>query len=170
LIDVIGGAETIKNVYHLDAKPADFEDSMMYLKKFGVRIAPHIVIGLNYGKISGEFHALGMLQKVKPEAIVFVGLMPFKNTPMFSIAPPKAEDIAKFISTARLMFPKTPLILGCARNRKDKAELDRLAVKAGINAIAHPSKTAIEEAEKMGLKINFEPACCAEYALLRGNI
>jgi len=165
VIDVIGDSETIRNVYHLGASPEDFENSLKYLKESGVKIAPHIVVGLNYGKISGEFHALGILQKIKPEVIIFVSLMPLKGTPMFSVAPPKAEEIAKFIAAARIMFPDTPLILGCARNRKDKPELDKLAVRSGINAIAHPSKTAIDEAEKMNLKINFKTICCAEYAI-----
>jgi len=167
LVDVIGDKETLENVYHLNQDISEFEKSLKYLKENNVKIAPHVVIGLNYGKISGEFHALGMLQKIKPDAIVFVSLMPLKNTPMFSTAPPSAGDIAKFISTARLMFPDTPLILGCARNRKDKALIDKLAVLGGINAIAHPSKTAVTDAKKMNLKINFEAVCCAEYALLK---
>lgn len=166
LVDVIGDKETIKNVYHLDASPEDFENSLRHLKENKVKIAPHIVIGLNYGKISGEFHALGMLQKIKPDVIILVSLMPFKETPMYSAALPEAKETAKFIAAARMMFPKTPLILGCARNRKDKKTLDKLAVRLGINAIAHPSKTAIDEAEKINLKINFRKACCAEYALL----
>ena len=169
LVDVIGDKETLENVYHLNQDISEFENSLRYLKENNVKIAPHIVIGLNYGKISGEFHALGMLQKIKPDAIVFVGLMPFKNTPMFSIAPPSAEDITKFISAARLMFPETPLILGCARNRKDKAVIDKLAVAGGINAIAHPARAAIDEAKKMNLKINFEAVCCAEYAILKND-
>ncbi|PKM92520.1 MAG: radical SAM protein [Euryarchaeota archaeon HGW-Euryarchaeota-1] len=167
LVDVIGDRETLENVYHLNVSPADFENSLICLKENGVKIAPHIVIGLNYGKISGEFHALDILQRIGPDAIVFAGLMPFRDTPMFSVNPPTAKDIAKFIAAARLMFPETPLILGCARNRKDKAELDKLAVRAGINAIAHPSGTAIEEAKKMNLKINFKAVCCAEYAILK---
>jgi uncharacterized radical SAM superfamily protein len=166
LMDVIGDAETIKRVYHIKAKPEDFYDSMKNLKKAGVALVPHIVVGMDYGRIKGEFKALEMVRDIKPDALVLVGLMPMKGTLMACAKPPSVEDFAKIIALSRLMMPKTPIILGCARDRKGKPVLDIHALRCGVNGIAHPSGEAIKEAKAAGFDITFEPTCCAELALM----
>ncbi len=54
MLDVIGCDETIREVYHLEATPADYEASLRWLTTYGVETVPHVVIGLHYGQISGE--------------------------------------------------------------------------------------------------------------------
>lgn len=164
-IDVIGDKDTVRRVYHMDATPEDYLKSMRNLKKAGIKIAPHIVVGLDNGKINGEFTALEMIKKINPNALVLVSLMPLKNTPMQYTIPPKTEDVCKMIAISRIMLPNTPVILGCARDRRSKSILDRLAVKAGVNAIAHPSMSAVEDAKKEGLDVSFDMSCCAYLAL-----
>lgn len=165
LIDVIGDRETIERVYHIKAVPEDFLQSMKHLKNAGLRLAPHVVVGLNYGVVTGEFRALEMMKEARPDAVVLVGLMPLTKTRMESTAPPKVEEFGKVIGLSRLMLPDTPLILGCARDRKTKHVLDPLAVKSGVNGIAHPHEEAVREAERLGLDVAFHPTCCAEIVL-----
>ncbi len=162
LIDIIGDDETIKQVYHLNATVADFEESLFNLKRFGVKVAPHVVVGLHYGEIKGEVKSIEIIKKYKPEALIFVVLTPLKGTSMQNVKPPRPLTVANLIALSRLMMPETPLILGCARPKgKWKACADLLSLKAGVNAIAYPSEEVIKYAEKIGLKINFSTLCCA---------
>jgi hypothetical protein len=45
---------------------------------------------------------------------------------------------------------------------KHRAETDKLAIRAGVNAIAFPVEEAIKTAEKFGYEINFSPFCCSQ--------
>jgi hypothetical protein len=89
--------------------------------------------------------------------------MPIPGTAMAKVKPPQPADIAKVTATARLMFPQTPLALGCVRPKgKHRAETDVLALKAGVDAIAFPSEEAVKYAEKQGYTFSFSSYCCAQ--------
>jgi uncharacterized radical SAM superfamily protein len=124
---------------------------------------PHVIVGLNEGKLEGELEALKMINEVKPSALVIIAFMPIHGTAMEKTAPPKPEDIAKVLATARLMFPQTPLILGCMRPKGEaRAKTDVLALKAGVDAIAFPSEKAIKYVESKGHPFSFSSYCCAQ--------
>ncbi len=162
LIDVIGDDETIKLVYHLDATTKDFEKSLLNLERFKIKTVPHIVVGLHYGEIRGELKSLEMIRKYSPEALVFVVITPFKGTPMENVEPPEPIEVASLIASSRHLMPKTPIILGCARPKgKWKIRTDLLSLRAGVNAVAYPSREVIRYAERIGLKVNFSTLCCA---------
>jgi hypothetical protein len=92
--------------------------------------------------------------------------MPIRGTAMAQTPPPKPIDIVKVILETRLMFPKTPLILGCMRPKGAiRSETDILALKAGVDAIAFPSEETIKYAESQGLNISFSSHCCAQMYL-----
>ena len=55
MLDVIGAEETIREVYHLDRPVADFEAALAALVATPLRVVPHVVIGLHYGRVLGEF-------------------------------------------------------------------------------------------------------------------
>ena len=163
LIDVIGSKETIKKTYNLNISPKDYADSLMALDKSGLNFVPHVIVGLNEGKLDGELEALQMISKVKPSALVIIAFMPIHGTAMAKTPPPKPVDIAKVTSVARLMFPKTPLILGCMRPKgATRSETDVLALKAGVDAVAFPSEKAIKYAENKGCTVSFSSYCCAQ--------
>jgi uncharacterized radical SAM superfamily protein len=162
LIDVIGDEDTINQVYHLDKSPEDFEKSLEYMKNTGLNIAPHIVIGLNYGKISGEYKAIEMISKVEPDVIVLVILSPMRQTPMFGVLLPSPEDIAKIAAVARIYNPNTPITLGCVRpSGSEKVRTERLLIRAGVNGITYPMDQTIEFSESLGLKSEFKQTCCS---------
>jgi uncharacterized radical SAM superfamily protein len=113
--------------------------------------------------LKGEFQALEMISKYKPSAVIVIAFMPIHGTPMEKVEPPTPEDIAKVLLSARLMLPKTPLVLGCMRPKnKHKAKVDTLAVKIGVNAIAFPAEEAIRLAKSMGLDTVFSSQCCSQ--------
>jgi lipoyl synthase len=163
LIDVIGSAETVAKVYNLEVSVQDYLDSLRALDEAKLNLVPHVIVGLNDGKLDGELHALQMISQVKPSAIVIIAFMPIHGTAMANIAPPKPADIAKVAATARQMFPQTPLVLGCMRPKgKSRGETDVLALKAGVDAVAFPSEQAIEYTKIRGFRTSFSSYCCAQ--------
>ena len=72
LIDVIGDDETIREVYHLNKRVEDYEETLRMLKEVGHRLAPHIIIGHHFGEIRGEWRALEMVTRVGVDTIVLV--------------------------------------------------------------------------------------------------
>lgn len=162
MLDVIGADETIRDVYHLDLTAADFETSIALLAGEGLRIIPHIVLGLHYGRFLGEDRALEMIRRHPVSTLILVVLVPLVGTPMEHLPPPPVDDVVAFFETARLAMPDTLVNLGCARPLGDmKAELDRAAIDHGLNGIAYPADGAIEYARSRGLEPKLYEYCCS---------
>ena len=141
----------------------DYENSLQALHQATITFVPHVIVGLHYGKLKGELHALEMISKYEPSAVVIIAFMPIHGTEMSNVKPPEPLDIAKVIGIARLMLPTTPLVLGCMRPKgKHRARTDVLAIKAGVNAIAFPTEDAVRFAEGQGYAAVFSPLCCAQ--------
>ena len=163
LIDIIGSDETIRKVYNLNVTTKDYAKSLKALQEAGLNFVPHVIVGLDDGKLKGELDALKIIASVKPSAIVVIAFMPIHGTAMANAKPPTPADIARVAATARLMFPETPLVLGCMRPKgKHRAETDVLALKAGVDAIAFPDEEAVKYAEAQGYAFSFSSYCCAQ--------
>ncbi len=161
MVDIIGHRDTIRDVYHLDADPEDYENALAWLEQYKVPTVPHIILGLHFGKMLGEERALEMIVRHPPKVMVMVVLMPLTGTPMFGLTPPSLEEIGSFFKKARKSLPSTPVMLGCARPMGDlKVQIDRLAVNAGLNGIAYPGNGIVEYARQAGLHPRFINACC----------
>jgi uncharacterized radical SAM superfamily protein len=146
----------------LNSKVKDYANSLRVLQEADLNYVPHVIVGLDDGKLKGEFDALNMIAANEPSAIVVIALMPIHGTTMANVKPSKPSDIVRVVASARLMFPKIPLVLGCMRPKgKLRDETDVLALKAGVNAIAFPSEKAIKYAEEQGYGLFFSPLCCA---------
>jgi uncharacterized radical SAM superfamily protein len=163
LIDVIGSQQTIRKVYNLNVSVTDYAKSLKTLHEAGLRVVPHVIVGLNEGKLDGEYHALELTSQIQPAALVIIAFMPIRGTTMAKTTPPRPIDIAKVAASARLMFPQTPLTLGCMRPKGAvRSETDVLALKAGVDAVAFPSDTAVEYAKTLGYQTVFSSFCCAQ--------
>jgi uncharacterized radical SAM superfamily protein len=161
MVDVIGHRETIREVYHLDADPEDYEDALSWLEKYKVPMVPHIVMGLHYGKMVGEDRALEMIVRHPPKLLALVVLMSMSRTAMAKVIPPSLSEIGAFFQKARKLLPSTPIMLGCARPMGTiKTQIDRLAVDAGLNGIAFPANGIVQYARQAGLQPQFMNACC----------
>jgi uncharacterized radical SAM superfamily protein len=162
LIDLIGSAEAIREIYGIEASPRDYEGSIRALRSHGVPVVPHILVGIHYGRLGGEVRALEIASKCDPQALTFIVLTPIRGTAMESVEPPSPLEVAELISIARSSMADIPLSLGCVRPKGDhRAKLDALAIAAGVNAIAFPSGSAIALAESMGLRVRFSNSCCS---------
>jgi len=163
LIDIIGSDATIRDIYKLDVTVKDYDASLNALNAAGMAFVPHIIVGLHYGQLRGEFDALKMVSKYRPSALVIIAFMPIHGTEMEKVKPPTPVDIAKTMVTARAMFPQTPLVLGCMRPKgKHRSETDILAIKAGVDAIAYPTEEAVGFAKDHGMHFSFSPICCSQ--------
>jgi hypothetical protein len=163
LIDIVGSDETIKQVCHLNFTAKDYETSLKALNDANLSFVPHVIVGLQNGKLQGELEALKMIAGFEPSALVIIAFMPIRGTEMEMVKPPSPSDIARVVATARLMFPKTPLALGCMRPKgKLRDETDHLSLQAGVYAIAFPSEAAIRYAEEQGYETSFSPYCCSQ--------
>lgn len=161
MIDVIGHRDTMRDVYHLDSDPEDYENALAWLEQNKVPTIPHIILGLHFGKMLGEVTALQMIVRHPPKILVLVVLMPLTGTPMMGVAPPPLQEIGVLFEMSRKALPSTPVMLGCARPMGNlKVEIDRLAVNAGLNGIAYPANGIIEYARQSGLEPKFINACC----------
>ena len=163
LIDIIGSNETIKEILKLEKTVDDFDQSMKLLSENQITFVPHLIVGLHYGRLKGEFESVKMISKYDPASIVVIAFMPIKGTEMERIEPPTPEDIAKMIAFTRIKNPKVPIVLGCVRPLgKHRKKTDELAIKAGVNGMAYPTEEAVDLAKSMGLEINFSSICCSQ--------
>jgi len=161
MVDIIGDRDTIRAVYHLDATPEDYEAALARLERYGVPTVPHIIVGLHYGQLRGEWCALEMIARHPPKMLALIILTPLRGTPMADVRPPALAAVGRFFETARLALPITPIVLGCERPLGDyKRAVDRLAIDAGFNGIAYPADGTVAYASSSGLQPDFINACC----------
>jgi uncharacterized radical SAM superfamily protein len=126
---------------------------------------PHICIGLYYGKLHKELESIKFIKesRLNPSLIVLIALIPPKDVKT-KFDRPEPQDIAKIISSIRFAFPNTEISLGCMRPRGNvKVEIEKYAIKSGINRIEIPSKNTLKWAKERdsNIKYNFFSACCA---------
>jgi len=120
----------------------------------------HIVVGIDYGRIVGEYRAIDLIKEFPVNMIVFVSLMPVPGTPMENIKTPDAEDIARLMINARFKMPDVIIALGCARRRGYK-DIDLWAIECGVNRIALPADEAVAKAKDFKLFIEWQKTCCS---------
>ncbi|MDK1018410.1 MAG: radical SAM protein [Actinomycetota bacterium] len=162
MLDIIGANETIRDVYHLDLTIEAFDESLALLAEQELRIIPHIVLGMHYGKFLGEYTALDMIARYPVSTLIVVVLVPLVGTPMEHVPPPPIDECADFFETARLALPTTKINLGCGRPMgDDKIALDHAAVDFGFNGIAYPAEGIIEYARQKGLTPDMYEYCCS---------
>ncbi|RLF13233.1 MAG: radical SAM protein [Thermoprotei archaeon] len=163
LLDIVGDEETARRVCHVEASLRDYEKSMERLRRHGVPFAPHVLVGLHYGELRGELRALVAIARHGPSALIVIALIPLPGTSMEKLSPPPPSTVARVVAAARLMMPEVPLALGCARPKGlHRVELDRLALRAGVDAVAFPTQAGFDEASKLGLSHSIHPTCCSQ--------
>jgi lipoyl synthase len=162
MLDLIGAQDSVQQVYHLKRPVADFEAALASLVETSMQVVPHIVIGLHYGYLLGEWNALEMVQRHRPSSLVLVVIMPFYATAARPFATPRSDEVGRFFLDARNALPDMPIRLGCARPPgKAKQEIDAYAVLAGLDGIAHPAEGAVELAVRLGRVPQIESVCCS---------
>ena len=157
LLDMVGDDETIKGVLKQPFTVEDYLNSFKYLKKAGLKIAPHVIVGLSKKGIEGDLHAIELLKEVNPDTVIIVGLMPLVGTR--NTRQPTPQELIMALKKARDEF-SVPVMLGCARPRGSPyLEVDKFAVDYDIDGIAFPEEEVIPYAQGKR-EIVFSNACC----------
>lgn len=156
LVDVVGDEETLREVYKIK-NPEVVKKSLYNLFNYGPEVIPHVIIGINKGRIKGEYKALDILSKYGPRLVILVVVMPLN--PLFP--PPPVNEVIDVFKKARSIFKK--IGLGCARPRGIYRYIleEQLIEKGLVDRIAIWSDRAIEKAKKMGYKIKYHYTCCS---------
>lgn len=161
MMDVIGSADTIREVYHLDRPVDDFEATLAALCSTTMEVVPHIVIGLHYGRIVGEPAALDIVSRHRIHSLVLVVIMPFYARPGTFVTP-TTSDIGDVFLEARARLRERQVLLGCARPPgMHRRVTDTYAVMAGLDGIAFPAEGALAVAHAIGRPAAQEHACCS---------
>ena len=163
LCEVFGDEETLREAVGLRRHPGDYLASMRALKEAGLRLAPHICLGIRGGRLSGELEALRMARDVGPDVLVLIIFIPTPGTPYGDRSPPDPADVEKLMALARLMLPDVPMALGCMRPRRGpyREAVEEAALRMGFNRMALPGKKALELARRLGLEVVRREVCCA---------
>jgi uncharacterized radical SAM superfamily protein len=162
MLDIIGHADTIREVCQLPAAVEHYDRSLRLLTEASLPVAPHVVMGLHFGQILGELDALDIIAAYPVTAVVMVGFRPMPGTAMAHVSPLAPESMGELFRQARERFPHTPILLGCERPLGPHRErTDLLALDAGLDGIAFPSEEAIKFCQERNMTFHVSRTCCS---------
>jgi lipoyl synthase len=162
MLDIIGNADTIREVCQISATVEDYERSLRLLAEASLSVAPHVIMGLHFGQILGERDALDIIAGYPVKAVVMVGFRPIPGTAMAHVPPAPPESLGQLFREARERFPRTPVLLGCERPLGPHRErTDLLALDAGLDGIAFPSEGAITFCREQSWTVHASRMCCS---------
>ena len=158
-LDFVGDDDVIKRVYKIDRTVKDYLRILDLLTDAGVRVAPHITIGLDFGKIHWEYRAIDLLVGYPIDVIVLDVLIPTRGTEMENVSAPGVEESLEVVRYARERFDGE-ISIGCMRPLgRWRLEFDRGAVLAGVDRLTNPPRKVIEWAKSLReVEIIYE--CC----------
>ncbi len=158
-LDFVGDDGVIKRVYKIDKTVKDYLRVLDLLTENGIMVAPHITIGLDFGRIHWEYKAIDLLVKYPIKVLVLDVLIPTKGTEMEDVPKPSVEESLEVVRYARERFDGE-LSIGCMRPLgRWRLEFDRGAVLAGVNRLTNPPRKIIEWAKTLrDVEIIYE--CC----------
>ncbi len=148
----------IRHVLGLKRTPDDFIRSFEYLLNHGPSyVAPHLLVGANYGVISWEYKAVDLLASYNPYMIVFLSLIPTKYTPMEKVSPPSPSSFIRLLRYAREKHPSWIISVGCMRPRQYKVRVDPIIIDNELaDRIVLPRREYIIEYD-----LEVVNACCS---------
>jgi len=146
----------ISEVKGLQKTPSDYIKSLELLTKYGpTYIAPHLPIGLRYGKIVNEKETIDSLKDYDPYLVAFLIFRPARDTMMADYNFPEKEDLIELFSYARKL--KGEIALGCMRPSMYKDKIDQVLIeKYLIDRIAVPRNKIVKK-----YNLNVVKACCS---------
>lgn len=163
LTNLIKSQKAIEEVYNLSGKTyQDYLNTIKMLKECGLKVSPHIIIGLENGELSDEFTMIEDAIDLKVDSIVFVILKKASKEINFPASKVPHKEIIKLVRHARELSSDTLLSFGCAKPPgKDRHLLEIELIKAGIDAIAFPSEKTVAYAVINNIAHTFLEKCCA---------
>ncbi|USG99599.1 radical SAM protein [Thermococcus argininiproducens] len=158
-LDFVGEDDVIKRVYKIKKRVEDYLGIIELLTSNGIKVAPHITVGLDFGKIWWEYKAIELLAHYPVDVLVLDVLIPTRGTEMENTIPPSVDKSLEVVKYARDTF-NGELSIGCMRPLgKWRLEFDRGAILIGVDRITNPPRKIIEWAKKIrDIEIIYE--CC----------
>lgn len=149
--DIIGSDDTIKHVHGINISTNDLIENYNSMLSHGIKVIPHITVGIHGGRLKGEFHALDLISDSK--IIVINSLIPSKGFGRRV----SSEDILSVVKYA-LNEHAMDVVLGCMRER-GRHEMEIEAIEKGVSGIVMPSKRTVGLSK--GRDISWKDGCCA---------
>ncbi|WP_456365248.1 radical SAM protein [Thermococcus sp.] len=158
-LDFVGDDDVIRRVYRIDKTVEDYLGILDLLTENGIRVAPHITIGLDFGRIHWEYKAIDLLVKYPIDVLVLDVLIPTKGTEMENVPKPSVEESLNVVRYARERF-EDELSIGCMRPLgRWRLEFDRGAVLADVDRLTNPPRKTIDWAKTVrDVEVIYE--CC----------
>lgn len=175
--DYVSDPRITEGIYGSKSAPEDYVRSFI-LASNAVPTVPHITVGL-LGPETEPAFSISVLDEIRaladagripePPGIVVIVFRPTRGTRMEGGAPPDEGAVAEAIRHAKLIFPTSPVSLGCMRPAGGyRSRLDVLALQAGADIIVMPAKEAVLLAESEGLEMLSADECCVFPSLGKG--
>lgn len=149
--EMIGSKDTIGLIYGIDASPSDYKLGYDRLKENGMKVVPHITVGLHKGRLRGEFQAVDMIDDT--DRIVLNSLIPSDFG--------RRVDEGDFLSVVEYCRNNldSEVVMGCMRER-GRSDMEIEALKRGLSGIVVPSNETREWAVER-FEIERKELCCA---------
>lgn len=125
----------------------------------GVDVVPHILAGLDRGKISWEYEAVDVLSKMNVDTVVLLILIPTKGTPFHRSPPPPSSDILDLAARMRSVL-KGRLVLGCMRP-KGYSGIEIKLLKLGFDGIVLPGRSTLRWMDSECHIVERKSVCCS---------
>lgn len=154
-VDIPPSDRVVREIYNLkDRSLSDYIGMLELFEEDGISYTPHICVGIEEGKVDGEFEVLEILQSYSCEQLVILSL---KRTPFASMTKNRLNvtDYEKVLKSARDKFKY--LNLGCMRDRDNGKE----SLWHYFDKIAWPSTIIKGELAKMGIDTREFDTCCS---------
>ena len=156
--DLVYDDETIHDVLRLERTKEDYVDTINTLIANGITVTPHILAGLNQGRLSWEFDAVDILSTMDVDEVVLIILIPTKGTEFENIRQPDLEDLLELAGSMTALLGSR-VILGCMRP-KGMVELEKKVMEIGFDGIVLPSRSTVKWMKEQDWDIRFENVCC----------
>lgn len=157
--DFVADDDVIRRVYRINKTVDDYLKVLDLLTEAGIRVAPHVTIGLDFGRIHWEYRAIDLLVKYPIDVLVLDVLIPTKGTEMDNVPKPGVEESLDVVRYARDRFDGE-ISVGCMRPLgRWRLDFDRGAVLAGVDRLTNPPRKVIEWAKTIrDVEVIYE--CC----------
>ncbi len=157
-------AEIDHTVLHFIRKLHRYEESILIssiesLKRVGVKVYPHIVVGLHPRGRGLEYEVIDILTTIDVDALSIVVFTPLPSTPYEYRSYPDKDYVKSVMRYAERRIGK-PVSLGCMRPR-EWVDLEEYAYELGFDAIANPSLRFVDRHRDLDVY----NLCCSYIAL-----
>lgn len=152
LLDVIGDDRTIREYLGGNWGVTEYRRILNFARGKIATVAPHVLVGIERGKLAGERNAIDLISSSNAEACAILVLI--SDPPMDPV------EVKGVMAYARASF-KRHLTLGCMRGKgSERAEYEKIAVDLGYDGIANPSPGIKEYAASKGRRVIEASGCC----------